>query len=158
MRFVVFIYTVRALPYCVHLRFTLRASHVTNCSKQAQSKPRPLITHTQCSTLLTPCRFLYQVFPGTLSQCQRLLLRVARVGETSTIRKLVCVTVWDCGEHTKDVLSSLQLLFFHKNKPFVNFPDPESGNTALHLASRHGHIVSPPPHTHAHTSSNNICF
>ncbi|XP_064395314.1 alpha-latrocrustotoxin-Lt1a-like isoform X2 [Halichondria panicea] len=65
-------------------------------------------------------KFLYQVFPGTLSQCQRLLLRVARVGETSTIRKL--------------------LLFFHKNKPFVNFPDPESGNTALHLASRHGHI------------------
>ncbi len=44
-------------------------------------------------------------------------------------------------------LSLSQLLFFHGNKSFVNIHDPETGNTALHLSSRHGHFVS--MHTHA---------
>ena len=35
-----------------------------------------------------------------------------------------------------------QILFFHQNKQFVNCKDPETGNTALHLASRHGQFVS----------------
>ena len=34
-------------------------------------------------------RFLYQVFPGTTSQCERLLLRASKVGEITTVEKLV---------------------------------------------------------------------
>ena len=34
-------------------------------------------------------RFLYQVFPGTRRQCERLLHRAAREGEITAIEKLV---------------------------------------------------------------------
>lgn len=33
-------------------------------------------------------------------------------------------------------------MFFKRNKEFVNGTDRETGNTALHVASRHGHQVS----------------
>ena len=41
------------------------------------------------ASLPHPSRFLYQVFPGTTWQCQRLLRRAARTGELGTVRKLV---------------------------------------------------------------------
>jgi ankyrin repeat protein len=65
-------------------------------------------------------QFLYQVFPGTSSQCRRQLLRAARAGELDTVKKL--------------------LLFFKSDEAFVNGRDTETGNTALHIASRHGHM------------------
>ena len=47
-----------------------------------------------------------------------------------------------------------QVLFFKGDKDFVNSRDHETGNTALHLASRHGHFVSnthpAPPRTYTH--------
>jgi ankyrin repeat protein len=66
-------------------------------------------------------RFLYQVFPGTSAQCRRQLLRAARIGELDTVKKL--------------------LLFFKRDKEFVNGRDTETGNTALHIASRQGHLA-----------------
>lgn len=35
-------------------------------------------------------RFLYQIFPGTTLQCQRLLFKAAKTGELDTVQKLVC--------------------------------------------------------------------
>jgi ankyrin repeat protein len=64
-------------------------------------------------------KFLYQVFPGTLSQCQQLLRLSAKRGDMKTLQKLIN--------------------FFKLDKSFVNSSD-DSGNTALHLASRHGHF------------------
>ncbi|KAL5484044.1 hypothetical protein EMCRGX_G020475 [Ephydatia muelleri] len=64
--------------------------------------------------------FLYQVFPGSTLQCQRLTLQAAKKGDLTTIQKLV--------------------VFFRRNKDFVNSKDPPTGNTALHLASRYGHF------------------
>lgn len=34
-------------------------------------------------------RFLYQIFPGTTLQCQRLLFKAAKTGELDTVQKLV---------------------------------------------------------------------
>lgn len=65
-------------------------------------------------------RFLYQVFPGTPNQCQRLLRQAAKTGDLVTVEKLV--------------------LFFKSNEEFVNSTDPETENTPLHLASRNGHF------------------
>lgn len=42
---------------------------------------------------LSPCSFLYQVFPGTTAQCTRQLLRAARTGEHDTVQKLVCIII-----------------------------------------------------------------
>ena len=39
--------------------------------------------------MIIATRFLYQVFPGTTSQCERLLMRASRVGEITTVEKLV---------------------------------------------------------------------
>ena len=39
-------------------------------------------------------RFLYQVFPGTTCQCERLLLRASKVGEVTTVEKLVGTLYW----------------------------------------------------------------
>ena len=36
-----------------------------------------------------PFRFLYQIFPGTTLQCQRLLFKAAKTGELDTVQKLV---------------------------------------------------------------------
>ena len=35
-----------------------------------------------------------------------------------------------------------QLVFFKRDREFVDGRDTETGNTALHIASRHGHLVS----------------
>lgn len=64
--------------------------------------------------------FVYQVFPGTTTQCQRLLFKAAKNGELDVVQKLVA--------------------FFHLDKTFVDSREHSSGNTALHLACRHGHI------------------
>ena len=37
---------------------------------------------------------------------------------------------------------SCQLVFFKRDREFVDGQDTETGNTALHIASRHGHLVS----------------
>ena len=39
--------------------------------------------------LFFPFRFLYQIFPGTTLQCQRLLFKAAKTGELDTVQKLV---------------------------------------------------------------------
>ena len=39
-------------------------------------------------------------------------------------------------------MCNVQLLFFKRDKEFVNGRDTETGNTALHIASRQGHLVS----------------
>ncbi len=57
-------------------------SKVPNCMCIRTYHLPPYCTHVWC-------RFLYQVFPGTTSQCQRLLLRAARTGEITTVQKLV---------------------------------------------------------------------
>lgn len=64
--------------------------------------------------------FVYQVFPGTTSQCQRLLFKAAKTGELDIVQKLVA--------------------FFHLDKTFVDSKEHSSGNTALHMACRHGHF------------------
>jgi len=35
-----------------------------------------------------------------------------------------------------------QVVFFESKKSFVNCQDVMTGNTALHIAARHGHMVS----------------
>ena len=42
-----------------------------------------------CVLMYNIHRFLYQVFPGTVSQCERLLLRAAHAGDITTVQKLV---------------------------------------------------------------------
>lgn len=64
--------------------------------------------------------FVYQVFPGTTSQCQRLLFKASKTGELDIVQKLVA--------------------FFHLDKTFVDSKEHSSGNTALHMACRHGHF------------------
>ncbi|XP_048588484.1 uncharacterized protein LOC116619849 isoform X3 [Nematostella vectensis] len=71
-------------------------------------------------TLKAGSLFLYQVFPGTTTQCQRLLFKAAKTGELDIVQKLVA--------------------FFHSDKSFVNSREHSSGNTALHMACRHGHF------------------
>jgi hypothetical protein len=46
--------------------------------------------------IIMSCRFLYQVFPGTTNQCERLLLRASLSGDLTTIRKLVRILGLDC--------------------------------------------------------------
>ncbi|XP_065918752.1 ankyrin-1-like [Dysidea avara] len=65
-------------------------------------------------------KFLYQVVPGTTEQCQRLLIRSAKIADLDTIQKLV--------------------VFFKSTPSFINCQDPSTGNTALHIASRCGHL------------------
>ncbi|KAK2566816.1 Poly [ADP-ribose] polymerase tankyrase-2 [Acropora cervicornis] len=62
----------------------------------------------------------YEVFPGTTLQCQRLLFRAAKTGELDTVQKLVA--------------------FFNSDKDFIKSKEHGSGNTALHMACRHGHF------------------
>ncbi|EDV28638.1 uncharacterized protein TRIADDRAFT_51756 [Trichoplax adhaerens] len=64
-------------------------------------------------------KFVYQVFPGNTLICERLYHRAAKMGELDTIKKLV--------------------IFFKKAESFVNSREKRSGNTALHLACKHGH-------------------
>ncbi|XP_065832832.1 uncharacterized protein [Oscarella lobularis] len=65
-------------------------------------------------------KFLYQVFPGSNLQCQRLLFTAAKTGDLETAQKLV--------------------VFFQCAKSFLHSREQASGNCALHLASRHGHL------------------
>lgn len=37
---------------------------------------------------------------------------------------------------------SVQVVFFESKKSFVNCQDAMTGNTALHIAARHGHMVN----------------
>lgn len=71
-------------------------------------------------TLKAGSLFLYQVFPGTTLQCQRLLFKAAKTGELDTVQKLVA--------------------FFNSDKDFIKSKEHGSGNTALHMACRHGHF------------------
>ena len=89
-------------------------------------------------------RFLYQVFPGTPRQCERLLRQAARTGDLKTAEKLVrnplpSIHTHSSSEHPD---SLLQVLFFKAESSFVNSSDAETGNTGLHLAARHGYFVS----------------
>ncbi|KAL9965899.1 hypothetical protein ACROYT_G029757 [Oculina patagonica] len=71
-------------------------------------------------TLKAGSWFLYQIFPGTTLQCQRLLFKAAKTGELDTVQKLVA--------------------FFYSDKNFIKSKEHGSGNTALHMACRHGHF------------------
>ncbi|RMX55734.1 hypothetical protein pdam_00015503 [Pocillopora damicornis] len=71
-------------------------------------------------TLKAGSWFLYQIFPGTTLQCQRLLFKAAKTGELDTVQKLVA--------------------FFNADKDFIKSKEHGSGNTALHMACRHGHF------------------
>ncbi|KAI6652590.1 Ankyrin-3 [Oopsacas minuta] len=62
---------------------------------------------------------LYQVFPGTRAQCEKLLHRASRVGEIIIVEKLIT--------------------FFNSDFSFVNSKD-STGNTALHYASKNNNI------------------
>ena len=62
---------------------------------------------------------LYQVFPGTRSQCEKLLHRASRNGEIIVVEKLIT--------------------FFNSEYAFVNSKDI-TGNTALHYASKNNNI------------------
>ena len=62
---------------------------------------------------------LYQVFPGTRSQCEKLLHRASRNGEIIIVEKLIT--------------------FFNSEFAFVNSKDI-TGNTALHYASKNNNI------------------
>ncbi|XP_046854062.1 uncharacterized protein LOC124447210 [Xenia sp. Carnegie-2017] len=64
--------------------------------------------------------FLYQIFPGSTLPCQRLLFKATKSAEIDTVKKLVT--------------------FFQSDKSFINSKESGSGNTALHLACRHGHF------------------
>ncbi|XP_019852908.1 PREDICTED: uncharacterized protein LOC100641129 isoform X2 [Amphimedon queenslandica] len=64
-------------------------------------------------------KFLYQVFPGTPDQCERLLRKSAKNGNLEMLQKLVS--------------------FFKSERGFIENVD-ECGNTALHLAARNGHL------------------
>lgn len=71
-------------------------------------------------TLKAGSMFLYQIFPGTTLQCQRLLFKAAKTGELDTVQKLVA--------------------FFNADKDFIKSKEHGSGNSALHMACRHGHF------------------
>ena len=42
-----------------------------------------------CFIVVYPFRFMYQVFPGTPKQSQRLLREAAKIGDLETVEKLV---------------------------------------------------------------------
>ena len=62
---------------------------------------------------------LYQVFPGTRAQCEKLLHRASRNGEIIIVEKLIT--------------------FFNSESAFVNSKD-STGNVALHYASKNNNI------------------
>jgi hypothetical protein len=80
-----------------------------------------LESQTRNKTLKVGSKFLYQVFPGTSHQCQRLMFNAAKTGDLDTVKKLV--------------------VFFKRDREFINSKESGSGNTALHFACRNGHLV-----------------
>ncbi|PVD34056.1 hypothetical protein C0Q70_05318 [Pomacea canaliculata] len=64
--------------------------------------------------------FLYQVFPGSTINWQRLLIKSARDNEFDKVDKL--------------------LEFFQGHDSLINSKEPKTGNTALHWACRNGHF------------------
>ncbi|XP_059170627.1 uncharacterized protein LOC131952123 [Physella acuta] len=63
--------------------------------------------------------FLYQIFPGTTTNWQKALIRAAKDNDADSVNKMVS--------------------FFSSNPSFINSKDAKTGQTALHLASRHGY-------------------
>ena len=74
---------------------------------------------TRNKKLAANAPMLYQVFPGTRAQCEKLLHRASRVGEIIIVEKLIT--------------------FFNSESAFVNSTD-NTGNTALHYASKNNHL------------------
>ena len=67
-------------------------SNVTSVVASQLLLTRPLWHH-----VFPSFRFLYQVFPGTTLQCQRLLFKAAKTGELDTVQKLVSTSTMQYG-------------------------------------------------------------